>query len=125
MNNDDIKDALTVCANNSCSGCLYYEFGNCYDKLKLDARDLITEQDQEIERLNDDYSKLQELFAQYQMASDKEIKAQVKQTKIEAVKDFAEKLKKYSYCDNDFMDGKWHRYVLVSDIDELLKEYRK
>ena len=46
-----------------------------------------------------------------------------KQAKIEAVKDFAEKLKKYSYCDNDFMDGKWHRYVLVSDIDELLKEY--
>ena len=51
MNNDDIKDALTVCANNSCSGCLYYEFGNCYDKLKLDARDLITEQEKEIERL--------------------------------------------------------------------------
>ena len=125
MNNDDIKDALTVCANNSCSGCLYYEFGNCYDKLKLDARDLITEQEKEIERLKDDYAKLQELFAQYQMASDKEIKAQVKQAKIEAVKDFTEKLKKYSYCDNDFMDGKWHRYVLVSDIDGLLKEYRK
>ena len=48
-----------------------------------------------------------------------------KQAKIEAVKDFAEKLKKYSYCDNDFMDGKWHRYVLVSDIDELLKEYEE
>jgi len=40
-----------------------------------------------------------------------------------AVKDFAEKLKKYSYTDNCFTDGKWHRYVLVSDIDELLKEY--
>ena len=38
-------------------------------------------------------------------------------------KEFAEKLKKYSYCDNFFTDGKWHRYVLVSDIDELLKEY--
>ena len=37
--------------------------------------------------------------------------------------DFAEKLKKYSYTDNCFTDGKWHRYVLVSDIDELLKEY--
>lgn len=41
----------------------------------------------------------------------------------DAVKDFAKKLKKYSYTDNCFMDGKWHRYVLVSDIDELLKEY--
>lgn len=38
-------------------------------------------------------------------------------------KEFAEKLKKYSYTDNCFTDGKWHRYVLVSDIDELLKEY--
>ena len=40
-----------------------------------------------------------------------------------AVREFAEKLKKYSYTDNCFTDGKWHRYVLVSDIDELLKEY--
>ena len=42
-----------------------------------------------------------------------------------AVRAFAEKLKKYSYTDNCFTDGKWHRYVLVSDIDELLKEYEK
>lgn len=40
-----------------------------------------------------------------------------------AVMAFAEKLKKCSYTDNCFTDGKWHRYVLVSDIDELLKEY--
>lgn len=40
-----------------------------------------------------------------------------------AVREFAETLKKYSYTDNCFTDGKWHRYVLVSDIDELLKEY--
>ena len=40
-----------------------------------------------------------------------------------AVEEFAEKLKKCSYTDNCFTDGKWHRYVLVSDIDELLKEY--
>ena len=46
-------------------------------------------------------------------------------TVAKAVKEFAEKLKKYSYTDNCFADGKWHRYVLVSDIDELLKEYEK
>ena len=38
----------------------------------------------------------------------------------QAVKEFAERLKKYSYTDNCFKDGKWHRYVLVSDIDELI-----
>ena len=37
----------------------------------------------------------------------------VKQAQI----DVLNKAKKRSYCDNDFMDGKWHRYVLVSDID--------
>ena len=42
----------------------------------------------------------------------------VKQAQI----DVLNKTKKCSYCDNDFMDGKWHRYVLVSDIDELIKE---
>lgn len=42
-----------------------------------------------------------------------------------AVKEFAEKVKKCSYCNNVFMDGKWHRYVFVDDIDELLKEYEK
>ena len=45
--------------------------------------------------------------------------------KRQAVKEFAEKLKKRSYCDNNFMDGKWHRYVFVEEIDELLKEYEK
>lgn len=49
------------------------------------------------------------------------INAQVKQ----GVKEFAEKVKKCSYCDNVFMDGKWHRYVFVDDIDKLFKEYEK
>lgn len=43
----------------------------------------------------------------------------------QAVKEFAEKVKKCSYCDNVFMDGKWHRYVFVDDIDKLLTEYEK
>lgn len=43
--------------------------------------------------------------------------------KKNAVKDFAKKVKHCSYCDNNFLDGKWHRYVFVDDIDELLKEY--
>lgn len=50
-------------------------------------------------------------------------KVEFKEYKRQAVKEFAEKLKKRSYCDNDFMDGKWHRYVFVEEIDELLKEY--
>ena len=41
------------------------------------------------------------------------------------VEDFAEKLKKCTYCDNDFMDGKWHRYVLIEDIERIAKEFLK
>lgn len=40
-----------------------------------------------------------------------------------AVLRFAEKLKQCSYCDNDFMDGKWHRYVFIEDIDETAKKF--
>ena len=116
MNNDDIKDALTVCANNSCSGCLYYEFGNCCDKLKLDARDLITEQEKEIEQLKDDYAKLQELFAQYQMASDKEIIAQIKQAKIDVLNELKAKSYVNDYC---------REVVEVEKIDQMIKELIK
>lgn len=48
----------------------------------------------------------------------------VDEQRKQAVKEFAEKLKKRSYCDNVFMDGKWHRYVFVDEIDELLEEYK-
>lgn len=43
----------------------------------------------------------------------------------EIVKEFAEELKKCTYCDNSFPDGKWHRYIFIEDIDELLKEYEE
>ena len=108
------------------------------------ARDIIeagygdvSEYKAEIERLKDDYAKLQEQFAQYQMASDKEIIAQKKEAeqlfesnmkavleieKKQAQIDVLNKVKKCSQCDNFFPDGNWHRYVLVSDIDELIKE---
>lgn len=46
-------------------------YNNAFVRLKT--------QQQEIERLKADYAKLQEQFAQYQMASDKEIRAQKKE----------------------------------------------
>lgn len=68
----------------------------------------------EIEQLKDDYAKLQEQFADYQMASDKEIAAQAKQAKIDVLNE----LKTHSYYDEDYMDS----YVFVSDLDELIEE---
>ena len=45
----------------------------------------------EIEQLKDDYVKLQEQFADYQMASDKEIAAQAKQAKIDVLNQLKER----------------------------------
>lgn len=86
---DEIKKALEMCADAfRCEGCPYDDnFSKCVVRLKEDARSLIIEQEKEIERVKDDYSKLQEQFAQYQMASDKEIAAQVKQAKIDLLKE--------------------------------------
>lgn len=44
----------------------------------------------------------------------------VKTAQKHAKIDVLNELKKYSYTDNCFKDGKWHRYVFVSDIDELI-----
>ena len=77
----------------------------------------ISEYKAEIERLKDDYVKLQEQFADYQIASDKEIAAQAKQAKIDVLNE----LQTHSYYDDDYMDS----YVFVSDIDELIEEIEK
>ena len=125
MNKDDIKKALAYCASDSiadCKACPYADNGPfaCSISMYKDAHTLITEQEKEIERLKDDYAKLQELFAQYQMASDKEIRAQIKQAKIDVLYELKEK-RTTVFIDIDKVD----EAVFIDDIDELLKEYKK
>ena len=125
MNKDAIKKALAYCASDSiadCKACPYADNGPfaCSISMYKDALTLITEQEKEIERLKDDYAKLQELFAQYQMASDKEIRAQIKQAKIDVLYELKEK-RTTVFIDIDKVD----EAVFIDDIDELLKEYKK
>lgn len=139
MNIDDIKKGLECCSNprlSSCNNCPYNNNGefSCRDgEMCKDALNLITEQEKKIERLKDenkencwkcieakrvteeDYAKLQEEFANYQIASDKEMIAQVKQAKI----DVLNRLKSLSIYDDNYLDG----YVFIDDIDKLLEEY--
>ena len=133
-----------------CKNCPYADNGPfaCSISMYKDACALITEQEEEIERLRttlgqcntelnsaleslknqcreigelkDDYAKLQELFAQYQMASDKEIRAQIKQAKIDVLYELKEK-RTTVFIDIDKVD----EAVFIDDIDELLKEYKK
>ena len=152
MNKDDIKKGLECCSNprlSSCNNCPYNNNGefSCRDgEMCKDALNLITEQEKKIERLKDenkencwkcieakrvteeDYAKLQEEFANYQIASDKEIMAQKKQ----AVKEFAEKLKDYinDKIIEEFFDmAVGIKYFTIDidefeeHVDELLKEY--
>ena len=128
MNKDDIKKALEVCTDcySICDDCPYDDVGNCGDTLKTDACELIVEQENEIERLKDDYAKLQEQFAKYQTASDKEILAQVKQAKIEVLNKLRERVE--TAIDTYFnLDGGGYYLAegAMNDIDELLNEYEK
>ena len=139
MTREEIKQMVNTCDSYYGCGCCPYNpedisrfigdkwKGGCpnYDRKLVYAMGKgygdVSEYEAEIERLKEEYAKLQEQFAKYQLASGKEILAQVKQAKIDVLNE----LKKYSYCDNDFMDGKWHRYVFIDDIDKLLEEVEK
>ena len=124
MNKDDIKKALEFCANAfPCEGCAYHDDLTCTDKLKTDALNVIIEQEQEIEKWKNDYAKLQEQFAQYQMASDKEIIAQRKQVKIEVLNKLKERVE--TAIDAYFnLDGGGYYLAegAMNDIDELIRE---
>ena len=124
MNKDDIKKALEFCADAfPCEGCAYHDDLTCTDKLKTDALNVIIEQEQAIEKWKNDYAKLQEQFAQYQMASDKEIAAQVKQAKIEVLNKLKERVE--TAIDAYFnLDGGGYYLAedAMNDIDELIRE---
>ena len=87
------------------------------------------ERDKEIERLEAENKRLSAKLGQILLSIDtvKEMNAMcnIDEQRKQAVKEFAEKVKKCSYCDNVFMDGTWHRYVFVDDIDKLFNEYEK
>ena len=96
---------------------------------EMQQADELFERDKEIERLKAENKRLSEKLGQILLSIDtvKEMNAMcnIDEQRKQAVKEFAEKVKKCSYCDNVFMDGKWHRYVFVDDIDKLFKEYEK
>lgn len=131
MNKDEIKKTLKTCNPTyyNCKICPYKSVERCVDTMNNDALNIITEQEKEIEQLKDDYAKLQELFAQYQMASDKEIIAQKKQAEkrfennMKAVLEIEKKQAKIEVL-NELKNRLVVYYPsVISEIDELLKEY--
>lgn len=106
MNDNDIIKALERCATTNCKGCPYFKFGNCSDKLQLDAVDLINRQKAEIERL---YKSLN-LTAREQYINGRN----------DGIKEFAEKLKEKAFY---VQESEWDGYVVdCNDIIEFAKE---
>lgn len=127
MTKDEIKKALEFCADDyhSCNDCPYDVVRNCTDTLKNDARELIIAQEREIEQLKDGYARVQEQFAQYIMASDKEIRAQRKQAQIDVLNKLKERIEIATDTYFNVDGGYCLAECVMNDIDELIKEVEK
>lgn len=83
----------------------------------------ITLQEKEVEQLTEERNRYAETLAQYQMASDKEIRAQIKQAKIEVLNKLRERVE--TAIDTYFnLDGGGYYLAegAMNDIDELIRE---
>ena len=103
MNDNDIIKALGCCAVSNCDDCPYFKFGNCLEKLQLDAVDLINRLKAENERLKDMVAQNEGVLPKYENL-----------IKSEAIKEFAERLK-------ESLEGKTDP-VDEYDIDVLVKK---
>lgn len=125
MTKEDIKKGLENCGTNpnSCDGCPYDTLFRCFDKLKLDARACIIEQEQEIERLkaeNEELSKVVSSKVYDLIDNTKEIadarEAWEQQAKIDVLNELKSKSYVNNYC---------REVIEVEKIDEVIKEIGK
>ena len=126
MNIDDIKKGLECCSNprlSSCNNCPYNnkgEFSCCDGEMYKDALNLITEQEQEIDRLKAENEELTKVVSSkvYDLIDNtKEIadarEAWEKQAKIDVLNELKKKTYVNDYC---------REVVELEKIDELIKE---
>lgn len=125
MNKDEIKKGLTVCAGDSCDNCSYYKFHNCYDRLKLDARSLIIEQEKKIGKLKSENKQLKTECA----LLDDELRIARQDTidVLNKLKDYVNQLACDEYgdsaCDTNYITIDIDKYE--QDIDEMIEELTK
>lgn len=130
MTDEQIIKALDCCHSelgNMCSICPLFDPDNdyCEDELHKNALNLINRQKAEIERLKKENTILsknadtafQDGLDENRDLFKKEVEPEIRN---EAIKEFAERLKRYSFVDNLSLNGK--ETVYVADIDNLVKE---
>ena len=130
MTDNEIIKALECCIyhHGKCTSCpLYAEVTTvCKEKKDNYVLDLINRQNAENDRLKKEVEDKERAYndefclrKEYQSKC-REFLKEKQTTKSEAIKEFAEKLKEYSFLDNLSLDGK--ETVYVDDIDNLVKE---
>ena len=112
MTDKEIMKDLEHCSGSGkCRDCSYYKLhsAECLNILGRDALDLIKRKQAEIERLEKEKA---------------DIANANKIVKADAIKEFAERLKKHcrKMEPSDFSSDFWDYAVLVSDIDKLVNE---
>ena len=142
MTKDEIKKALECCSNpsiNFCKDCPYNnkgEFSCCDGEMCKDALNLITEQEQEIDRLKAENEELTKVVSSkvYDLIDNaKEIadarEAWEKQAKIDVLnklKDYINQLACDEYgdsaCDTNYITIDIDKYE--QDIDEMIEEIK-
>ena len=106
MTKDDIKKVLALCVDSICDDCPYADTKDCYNQIKLDARDLIIKQENEIAQLKADNARLTTKLGQVLLSIDTVKEMNVKQAKIDVLNELKKK-----------------KSIAIWDIDEMIAEY--
>mgnify|MGYP000762503675 CR=1 FL=1 len=123
---DNIKKVLALCVDSICDDCPYADTKDCYNQIKLDARELIIKQENEIEKLKAENIRLTTKLGQVLLSIDtvKEmnamcnIAAQVKQAKIDVLNALKDKM-----FEREYMGVKYkERIFYESEIDDMIAE---
>ena len=123
---DDIKKVLALCVDSICDNCPYADTKDCYNQIKLDARDLIIKQESEIEKLKAENIRLTTKLGQVLLSIDtvKEmntmcsIDEQRKQAKIDVLNELKDKM-----FEREYMGVKYkERIFYESEINEMIAE---
>lgn len=106
-----------------CVGCAFETKGlcceNCSDGLAKASLDHINRQKAEIERLRTECGNQSTLWSRHYESLFETAKETIK---VEAIKEFAERLKEHKYQSSDWSHGEHPFVVEEIDIDNLVKE---
>ena len=123
---DDIKKVLALCVDSICDDCPYADTKDCYNQIKLDARELIIKQENEIEKLKAENIRLTTKLGQVLLSIDtvKEmntmcsIDEQRKQAKIDVLNELKDKM-----FEREYMGVKYkERIFYESEINDMIAE---